>query len=571
MNKEILSVNNLQIDFKAQSGWQSALKGISFQLYENEIVGLVGESGSGKTLTALSVIQLLPNANAKISGQIHLTINDQQVELISSDESVKSTIRGNIVSMIFQEPMTSLNPVMRCGKQVLEAFLNHSKGSLEQGKKEVLGLFEKVGLPSPERIYRAYPHELSGGQLQRVMITMALICKPRILICDEPTTALDVTVQSKIMDLIKELQKELGLSVLFITHDLNLVGQIADRVIVMKDGNIVEENSCKNIFSNPEHNYTKALLASRPPLDNKLKRLPTVDSFLSGNSSDLVLDFYKPEEIIERLEMLQQQQPILEVTGIEKHFVSKKAMLKKNRTILKAVNNVSFSLYPGETLGLVGESGCGKSTLGKTVLKLLTANAGEMVFSGSAIDSLSDSEFRPLRKDIQIIFQDPYASLNPRQRVLEILTEPMLVHGIGKNASGRKEIATKLLLRVGLNEEHLNRYPHQFSGGQRQRICIARALALKPKLIICDESVSALDVSVQAQVLNLLIELREEFGMSYLFISHDLSVVKFISDRMMVMQGGSIVEIGAAEEIYNDPQTAYTKELIDAVPKAIVN
>lgn len=405
MTLPIISVLDLKIAFKERDKWKEALKGVSFAIYENEIVGIVGESGSGKTLTALSIIQLLPSLNARVSGSVVFNDGELEQEMLSISESEKTKIRGNKISMIFQEPMTSLNPVLRCGKQVQEALDIHSAGNSKEHKKEVLSLFAKVDLPDPERIYRSYPHELSGGQLQRVMIAMALICKPTILIADEPTTALDVTVQKTIVHLLKQLQKEYGFSVIFISHDLNLVGQLADRIIVMKDGAIMEQGLCKELFTNPKNNYTKALLASRPPMNKKLKKLPTVESFLAEDVLDTRLEFYSQIEVNNRIEKLSEQDPILTVTGIEKHFISKKHFFKRKQEVFKAVNDVSFDIYPGETLGLVGESGCGKSTLGKTVLKLITADAGEIIFEGNKITNLNETVFRDKRKDIQIIFQ----------------------------------------------------------------------------------------------------------------------------------------------------------------------
>ena len=468
--------------------------------------------------------------------------------------------------MIFQEPMSSLNPTLTCGFQVAEIMQQHTNLSSTEIKVEVIALFEKVKLPRPEAIYNSYPHQISGGQKQRVMIAMAIACKPQLLIADEPTTALDVTVQKEIILLLKELQQENEMSILFITHDLALVSEIADEVVVMYKGNIVEKGNAKDVFLHPKENYTQALINSKPTLQKRNKKLPTVKDFIN-KTVDTTL--YSNEERANFHQKIYSKPPLLEIKNLEKQFITKGNWFKKEE-IVRAVDNVSFNIYEGETLGLVGESGCGKTTLGRTILGLEKATSGLVLYKGKEITNLSKKELKTLRKEIQIIFQDPFSSLNPRITIGEAIMEPMRVHKVFNNDTERKARVLELLKRVSLLEEHFYRYPHEFSGGQRQRICIARSLALNPKFIICDESVSALDVSVQAQVLNLLNELKDEFKFTYIFISHDLSVVKFMSDRMIVMQQGKIVEMGNADEIYTNPKTSYTKSLINAIPKGEV-
>nr|MCU0391636.1 ABC transporter ATP-binding protein [Thermoflexibacter sp.] len=491
-------------------------------------------------------------------------------------------LRGGEMAMIFQEPMTSLNPVFTCGEQITEAIILHGQASSYKRAKEItLSLFERVKLP--ERAFYAYPHELSGGQKQRVMIAMALSCQPSLLIADEPTTALDVTVQREILQILQELREKQEMSILFITHDLGVIAEIADTVMVMYNGRIVEKGSVFEIFSNPKHPYTKGLLACRPRLDIKLKVLPVVKDFMEtdrdGNIMELsdtkfksvgqaiMSNFQSLQEIKNRQIRLTSQEPLLQIKNLQVHFVEERNWLGKVKKVKKAVDGVSFDVYPGETLGLVGESGCGKTTLGRSILHLIEPTGGEVYFQGRNISHIASKEIRSLRKDIQIIFQDPYSSLNPRQTIGEAIIEPMRLHEIGENDKIRKEKVFHLLETVNLSATYFNRYPHEFSGGQRQRICIARTLAIQPKFVICDESVSALDVSVQAQVLNLLNKLKEEYNLTYIFISHDLSVIKFISDRVMVMQDGVIVESGFAEDIYTHPKSEYTKKLLDAIPK----
>ena len=559
MQKEpILSIKDLAISF----GENEVIHNISYNLFENEILGIVGESGSGKSVSSLSVLGLLPKGISKItSGSIKF--NDTDLTTLSA--KAFQTIRGNKIAMIFQEPMSSLNPSMTCGKQVQEILFQHAKLTKSETKAEVISLFEKVKLPEPNRVFKSYPHEISGGQKQRVMIAMAIACKPDILIADEPTTALDVTVQKDIIKLLKNLQEETKMSVIFITHDLALISEIADRVLVMYKGDIVEEGNVSDIFNKPQHNYTKALINSRPSLDTRLKVLPTIQDYLDDSiSKEIVTN----EERKVQHEKIYGKAPLLEVINVEKTYFSKSGWFSKPKEF-RAVNNVSFNLYEGETLGLVGESGCGKSTLGNAILQLDKATAGGIIYNGIDITKLSRSEIKKLRKDIQIIFQDPYSSLNPRIPVGEAILEPMRVHNLYDSDKERKEKVIEILNRVGLSEDYFNRYPHEFSSGQRQRIGIARTIALQPKLIVCDESVSALDISVQAQVLNLLNELKEDFGFTYIFISHDLAVVKYMSDQLLVMNQGKIEELDDADVIYNNPQKEYTKKLIHAIPKGL--
>ncbi|MBX2902212.1 MAG: ABC transporter ATP-binding protein [Chitinophagales bacterium] len=581
MSKLLLDVKNLVTEFKTDSGIVKAVNDVSFTLNKGETIGIVGESGSGKSVTSLSIMRLIPNPPGRIaSGQILYNTRDgKQVDLAQIADKDMRHYRGNEIAMIFQEPMTSLNPVFTCGDQVMEAILLHQKVNKQQAKDITLKMFEKVRLPNPQRILDAYPHQLSGGQKQRVMIAMAMSCNPSILIADEPTTALDVTVQKTILDLMYQLKHEIDSAIMFITHDLGVIAEIADRVLVMYKGRIVEQGTVLEIFSNPQHPYTRSLLACRPPLGKRLSKLPTVVDFMrekeDGSIEELntsVEDAIKavvidPKVTDERREKLLKQEPVLRVENLKTWFPVKKDFMGNTVEYVKAVDDVSFDVYPGETLGLVGESGCGKTTLGRTILRLAPATSGKIIFDGKDLLSLSNKEMMDVRKNLQIIFQDPYSSLNPRITIGDAIMEPMSVHGIYSNEKERKEKVVELLGKVNMKPEFFYRYPHEFSGGQRQRICIARALALNPKFIICDESVSALDVSVQAQVLNLLIQLREEFKFTYIFISHDLSVVKFMSDRMVVMNKGKIEEMGSSDEIYNNPQKEYTQKLISAIPK----
>lgn len=578
--KTLLEINNLVTEFHTEDGVVKAVNDISFSLNKGETIGIVGESGSGKSVTSLSVMQLIPSPPGKISnGEILFHSENGVVDLLKCSNQEMRDYRGNDIAMIFQEPMTSLNPVFTCGEQVAEAIILHQKVRKKEAKNLTIDLFKQVELPRPEAMYDAYPHQISGGQKQRVMIAMAMSCNPSVLIADEPTTALDVTVQKTILELMLQLQKKHDMGILFITHDLGVIAELADKVIVMYKGKIVEQGNVLDIFSNPQHPYTKGLLACRPPLNRRLTWLPTVSDFMTiddfgkmHETNKTVADVtdrlvISPAETAKRHEKLYQQEPILEIKNLKTHFPLSKNFFGKTTSVVKAVDDVSFKVYPGETLGLVGESGCGKTTLGRTILKLVEPTAGNIIFKGEDITNLSPKQMRAYRKEMQIIFQDPYSSLNPRITIGEAIMEPMRVHKVFNSEQERKARVMELLKRVSLLEEHFYRYPHEFSGGQRQRICIARSLALNPKFIICDESVSALDVSVQAQVLNLLNELKEEFKFTYIFISHDLSVVKFMSDRMVVMQEGKIVELRLADEIYENPATTYTKELIDAIPK----
>lgn len=559
---KLISINKLSISFYSDRKEKQILKNISFDLYENEILGIVGESGSGKSITALSILGLLPKNIAKInSGSILF----EDLDLLKIDNKKLQSIRGNKISMIFQEPMSALNPSMTCGDQVTEILKVHRSLSKTKLVNETLLLFEKVKLPDPKRILKAYPHEISGGQKQRVMIAMAIACKPKILIADEPTTALDVTVQKDIISLLKELQEETKMSIIFISHDLSLVSEIANRILVMYKGEIVEQGKADTIFSKPKHIYTKALIKSRPSIGVRLKKLPTIQDYLNNSVG---YDVITKKERVAKHKKIYNQEPLLEIKNVEKIFFNKAGLFKKPDTF-KAVNKVSFKLYPGETLGLVGESGCGKSTLGNAILQLDKATSGQILYKGKDITYLPKSDIRKLRKDIQIIFQDPFSSLNPRIPVGKVIMEPMKVHKLYRTDKERKEKVMDILKQVGLSEEYFYRYPHEFSGGQRQRIGIARTIALNPKLIICDESVSALDISVQAQVLNLLNDLKENFGFTYIFISHDLSVVQYMSDQLLVMNKGKIEESGEADSIYKSPKTEYTQRLIKAIPKGL--
>jgi len=554
----LLDIQNLSIAF----GKNEVVHNISYKLNPNEILGIVGESGSGKSVSTLAILGLLPKGISKItSGKIDFNEKD----LTKLDSKGFQSIRGNEIAMIFQEPMSSLNPSMKCGKQVEEVLSQHSNLSKNDIKNEVISLFEKVKLPSPRRIFKAYPHEISGGQKQRVMIAMAIACKPKILIADEPTTALDVTVQKEIISLLRQLQNDEGMSILFISHDLSLVSEIADRTLVMYQGEIVEQGLALDIFKNPKHVYTRALISSRPQLGERLKRLPTIKNFMDGTTDKTIIT---EADRVAFHKSIYGKRPILEVIDLEKEYISKSGWFSKPETF-KAVNQVSFQLYEGETLGLVGESGCGKSTLANAILQLDKATSGKILYNGVDITKLSKKDFRALRKDIQIIFQDPYASLNPRLPIGKAIMEPMKVHGIGASDTDRKQMVMDILEKVGLNDAYFYRYPHEFSGGQRQRIGVARAISIQPKLIICDESVSALDISVQAQVLNLLNDLKENFGFTYIFISHDLAVVNYISDQLIVMNHGKIEEMNDADLIYKNPEKEYTKKLIHAIPKGL--
>ena len=571
----LLSIQNLSVDFISGTTRSTAIKNISFSVSKGEIVALVGESGSGKSVTSLSILQLLPSPPAHYaSGQILFSEDGTiQTDLLQKDRYGLQAIRGNKIAMIFQEPMTSLNPVLTCGAQIMEALLAHKKISKTTAKQKTIEWFEKVKLPNPEAIFNRYPHQLSGGQKQRVMIAMAMCCEPSLLICDEPTTALDVTVQKTILQLIKELQQQSGMGVIFITHDLGVVAEIADRTIVMYKGEIVEQNTVQQIFTNAQHPYTRGLLACRPLLHEKGKRLSIVSDFLGKKSEDRdqrseVRD-QKSETTDPASGFVLPASVLLRAEQLSVWFPSKKSFLGKVLDYTKAVDDVSFEIYKGETMGLVGESGCGKTTLGRTLLRLIEPTSGKVFYDGIDLTAKKKDELRSLRKEVQIIFQDPYSSLNPRLTIGSAIAEPLKVHHIHSTDKARKEKVIELLEKVDLRAEHFNRYPHEFYGGQRQRIVIARALALNPSFVVCDESVSALDVSVQAQVLNLLSDLKKEFGFTIIFISHDLSVVRYISDRIIVMNKGKIEESGKADDIYFNPVSAYTKKLIASIPKGL--
>ncbi len=645
--------------FNTEEGVVKAVDNISLKIKKGKIMGIVGESGSGKSVTSLSAMGLVPMPPGKIeSGKILFNVNGVQKDLTKLSQKEFRKIRGNDIAMIFQEPMTSLNPVYTCGDQIVEAILLHDKTIAQQGffkkflditlsiilnyfikpiinglisilnvlffffklglvfplirkkrnetftemsqrltipyfkgymtkrereaRKKTIKLFKKVKLPRPSKIFDSYPHQISGGQKQRVMIAMALSCNPKLLIADEPTTALDVTVQKTILKILKQLQKELDMGIIFITHDLGVIAELADEIAVMYKGKIVEQGSVQDVFLKAKHPYTKGLLACRPPLDLRLTELPTRKHFVYEDAEGKLIETKKEvadvlkelqmsdSEVQLRRQMIYNAEPLVKVKGLKTYFPSERNIFGKPKDFVKAVDNVSFDIYPGETLGLVGESGCGKTTLGRTLLRLVDATDGSVLFDNKDILKMNKEQLRHLRKDVQIIFQDPYSSLNPRMSIGSAIMEPMRVHGICDNDMQRKQEVLTLLNRVGLKDFHFDRYPHEFSGGQRQRICIARSIALKPKFVICDESVSALDVSVQADVLNLLNELRNDFGLTYLFISHDLSVVKFMSDRIVVMNKGKIEEIGTSDNIYERPKSLYTKTLIDSIPKGIV-
>ncbi|MAX66179.1 MAG: ABC transporter ATP-binding protein [Halobacteriovoraceae bacterium] len=564
---DLLNIKNLSVDFNTPHGVVRAVNNVSFDVPMGKTIGLVGESGSGKSVTSLAVMGLIPNPPGEISeGQILFEGKD----LVTMPEAQMRKIRGNDIAMIFQEPMTSLNPVFKVGSQIAEVLMLHMGMNPKQAWEKSVDLLNQVGIPNPKASAHKYPHEMSGGQKQRVMIAMAIACEPKLLICDEPTTALDVTIQKQVIDLMFDLQDKYNMGMLFITHDLGVIADIADDVVVMYRSNLVEKNTTKKIFTHASHPYTKGLIACRPALDKNPTRLLTVSDFMDENEKELIVPPERMKKVDKVYKFNEEENPILlEVKDLHVHFPLKGGILGRTVDHFKAVNGVSFKLRKGMTLGLVGESGCGKTTLGRAILRLIEPTAGEVIYNGANITNLDKKQMRAMRSKMQIIFQDPYSSLNPRMTIKDILLEPMDLHNIGANKKEKIEKAKWLMEKVGLNADQLSRYPHEFSGGQRQRICIARALAVSPDFIICDESVSALDVSVQAQVLNLLLDLQEEFGLTYIFISHDLSVVNFISDEVAVMNKGEFVELDKANEVYLRPKQQYTQNLLSAIPKGI--
>jgi peptide/nickel transport system ATP-binding protein len=585
----LLSVQNLTIDFHSQRGHTRAVAGASLEVSRGEVVAIVGESGSGKSVTSLALLGLLAKPAAHIESGTARFESEKlgEVDLLKLSEKELQQVRGNDISMIFQEPMTSLNPVLTCGYQVVEALLLHASLSKQAAEARTIELFAEAQLPRPAQIFKSYPHEISGGQKQRVMIAMAMACRPALLIADEPTTALDVTVQARILQLIRDLRREHGTAVLFITHDLGVVAEIADRILVMYQGQVVEQGAVLDIFTNPQHPYTKGLLACRPHLSIGKARLPVVADFMAtdaaGNMVARVAGVGEeplktaPAQLrtnsdttktfpVEQNPCSTAAEPLLQVENLRVYFPIRKGFFSRTTDFVRAVDEVSFTIYPGETVGLVGESGCGKTTLGRALLRLTEPTAGRILFEGTDLAALPAGELRHRRREFQLIFQDPYAALNPMLTVGKAILEPLRVHGVGGTRAEQKARVRELLRTVGLSEDAEQRYPHEFSGGQRQRICIARALALRPKLIVCDESVSALDVSVQAQVLNLLNALKRDLGITYLFITHDLSVARFMSDRLLVMSQGRIVESGPAAEVYAHPQHPYTQQLLAAIP-----
>jgi peptide/nickel transport system ATP-binding protein len=556
---DLLTINNLSIDFRTGNKIMEAVKNISLKVKHGEVLAIVGESGSGKSVTSLSILQLLPSPPAFYkSGSIMFSEDGFNcIDLLKTGKMEIQQVRGNKIGMIFQEPMTSLNPVMSCGKQVMETLLTHKKITIVEAREQTIEWFRKVQLTEPEQMFNKFPHQLSGGQKQRVMIAIAMCCKPFLLICDEPTTALDVTVQKSILLLLKQLQQQHNMGIIFISHDLGVVAEIADRIAIMYKGALVEQGDMHTIFKNAQHPYTKALIACRPSFHSKGQRLPTVDDVLNENK---VISLENSTVITEI------GSDLIRVNNVSVIFPGKRNFLGKPQSWFKAVDNVSFEIEEGETLGLVGESGCGKTTLGRTILKLIEPVSGSIYFRNKNIMDLTGYRLKEFRKNAQLIFQDPFSSLNPRMTIGEAIEEPVKNTHIETDPIKIRKLVRQILEKVGLTEYAINRYPHEFSGGQRQRIVIARALALGPQFLVCDESVSALDVSVQAQVLNLLNDLKKDLGLTMLFISHDLSVVRYMCDRIMVMNKGKIIESGIAEDIYNHPKEEYTRKLLIAVP-----
>jgi peptide/nickel transport system ATP-binding protein len=560
---ELLEINDLCVDFCSEGSWRNVVDHVSYTLMRGRTLGIVGESGSGKSVSSMALMGLLPS-NARVSGTARFhAAEGKDVDLLRLPEKELRTYRGSRISMVFQEPMTSLNPVRRCGAQVVEMLRLHEDIGNDEARERVIELFKEVLLPRPEKIFDSYPHEISGGQKQRVMIAMALVCHPDIVIADEPTTALDVTVQKTILELLRQLQQRHNIGVIFISHDLGVIAQIADDVAVMYHGRIVEQGPVGQILHHPQHPYTQGLLACRPPLEGRPLHLPTVAEFMQ-RQEDAPSEPSAPQPTAASVPTdTPSAVPLLQVRDLEVAYTLKKSVFGRPLQQLMAVDHVSFDVMQGETLGLVGESGCGKTTLGRTLLHLVDAASGSIGYKGQRLDQLTQRQMRTLRPKMQIIFQDPYSSLNPRITIGDAIMEPLQVYG----KKGGKDRVVELMEQVGLEADWYDRYPHELSGGQRQRVCIARALILDPELVVCDESVSALDVSVQAQVLNLLNDLKRSYGYTYIFISHDLSVVRFLSDRIMVMRQGRIVESGPADELYRNPQQEYTRMLIDAIPR----
>jgi peptide/nickel transport system ATP-binding protein len=562
----LLSVKNLTVEFQTSEGIIRAVNNISFDIPQGKTIGIVGESGSGKSVTSLAVMGLLQKPAARIpSGEIYFNGQD----LLKLNEQQMRSIRGNDISMIFQEPMTSLNPVFKVGEQISEALRVHKNLSKKEAWEKAVHLMNQVGIPNPSSSAHKYPHEMSGGQKQRVMIAMAISCDPKLLIADEPTTALDVTIQKQVLELLQKLQQEYKMSMMFITHDLGVIGDIADDVVVMYRSNVVEKNHAQTIFHSATHPYTKGLLACRPKLGANPRRLLTVSDFMTESGEEKIVPVERVQVFDKEQEVKSESQILLEVDQLVTQFPIKGGLFGRTVDHFKAVDGVSFKLKKGQTLGLVGESGCGKTTLGRSILRLVEPSAGKIIYDGKDITHVYHEELRQLRKKMQIIFQDPYSSLNPRMTITDILTEPLNIHKVGANKNERFDMARELIEKVGLKSNHMSRYPHEFSGGQRQRICIARALMLRPEFVICDESVSALDVSIQAQVLNLLLDLQQEFGLTYIFISHDLSVVNFIADEVGVMYAGKIIEMDKASRIYKNAKEEYTRSLLSAIPKGL--
>ena len=565
-DQALLQIKDLTIDFNTSGGRLRAVDQLSFDIHKQQTIGLVGESGSGKSVTALSILGLIPKPPGVInSGAIEFNGKD----LLQLPEKQLRRIRGNDIAMVFQEPMTSLNPVFRVGHQIAEVLRLHLKMNKQQAHKRTIELMDWVGIPEPQKRFRAYPHELSGGQKQRIMIAMAIACEPQLLICDEPTTALDVTIQQQVLDLLQRLQREMSMSMLFITHDLAVIADLADEVVVMYRGQKVEQARTAPLFDQPQHPYSKGLMACRPQLHDNPRRLLTVADFMDTEGHERQPD---ASLLVPQVKAEKSNQPVLlEVTDLKTHFPVKSGLFGRVTDHIKAVDGVSFQVRQGETFGLVGESGCGKTTLGRTLLNLQAATSGQVIYDGISVFEQDAKAMRALRSRMQIIFQDPFASLNPRMTIAQALMEPLRLHRSGDSSSDHQQRVAQLMQQVGLSPDQLNRYPHEFSGGQRQRIAIARALAVDPEFIVCDESVSALDVSVQAQVLNLLLDLQEQHGLTYIFISHDLSVINFMADRVAVMNQGKIVELNTAEAIYRNPQNPYTQKLLAAIPKGLTH